>query len=74
MPEGTIGASASLHVAAAMPNLSSYPSDIRGHTAYAYDVTVSELPVRDGMLRVPDSPGLGVELDMDKLNYLRVDI
>ncbi len=74
MPEGSVGASASLHIAASMPNLSSYPSDIRGHTAYAEDVVRERLPVKNGMLEVPDSPGLGVELDWEKLEALRVDV
>ena len=74
MPEGVIGSSASLHVAAAMPNLSPYPSDIRGHTNYAEDVTVAALPVERGRLMVPDGPGLGVELDEEKLAQLRVDV
>lgn len=73
MPEGVIGASASLHLAAAMPNLSPHPSDIRGHTNYARDVTTAPLPVVNGALRVPSSPGLGVELDPDRLAELTVD-
>lgn len=73
MPEGVIGASASLHVAAAMPNLSAHPSDIRGHTAYARDVTAAPLPVANGQLQVPDAPGLGVELDPEGLETMRVD-
>lgn len=73
MPEGVIGASASLHLAAAMGNLSVWPSDIRGHTGYAEDVTVAPLPVRGGKIWVPDGPGLGVEIDEEKLKRLRVD-
>jgi muconate cycloisomerase len=73
MPEGVIGASASLHLAAAMGNLSAYPSDIRGHIAYAEDVTQYGLPVVSGAIKVPDTPGLGVELDPEKLDSLRVD-
>jgi muconate cycloisomerase len=72
MPEGRIGAAASAHVAAAMRNLSARPSDIRGFTAYADDVTVEELPIVDGQLVVPDRPGLGVTVDFDKLRAYTV--
>lgn len=73
MPEGVIGASASLHIAAAMANLSVCPSDIRGHTGYAQDVTSAPLPVQNGILKIPDTPGLGVEIDEQQLARLRVD-
>ncbi|WJH33720.1 hypothetical protein N6H14_27495 [Paenibacillus sp. CC-CFT747] len=72
MPEGRIGAAASVHVAAAMPNLSRYASDIRGFTGYAEDVTVEELLIIDGELQVPDRPGLGVTVDWDQIEKLRV--
>ncbi|WP_164821728.1 mandelate racemase/muconate lactonizing enzyme family protein [Paenibacillus koleovorans] len=71
MPEGRIGAAASAHVAAAMPNLSKHASDIRGFTGYAEDVAAEELPIVDGELLVPDRPGLGITIDWDRLEKLR---
>lgn len=73
MPEGKIGAAASAHVAAAMPNLSRHASDIRGFTGYAEDVTVEELLIIDGELHVPDRPGLGVTIDWDRLDKLKAN-
>lgn len=67
MPEGRIGAAASAHLAAAMPNLSGHASDIRGFTAYRDDLTVEPLVIEEGRLIVPNGPGLGVTLDLEKL-------
>ncbi len=74
MPECRIGAAASAHVAAAMPNLSAYASDIRGFTAYREDVVNEELSIDAGSLIVPDRPGLGVTIDFAKLEKLRIDV
>lgn len=73
MPEGKIGASAALHLAIAMPNLSEHPSDIRGFTTYREDVVVEDLDIQNGNLYVSERPGLGVTLDEEKLSRLRTD-
>ncbi len=72
MPEGCIGAAASAQAAACMDNLADEPSDIRGFTVYATDVTREGLTIEDGELIVPDRPGLGVTLDEEKLYRVRV--
>lgn len=72
MPEGRIGAAASAQAAACMENLASDPSDIRGFTVYAADVTREELVIENGELIVPNRPGLGVTLDEEMLDRLRV--
>ncbi len=73
MPEGRIGASASGHVALAMTNLAaSHASDIRGFTGYKEDVTHEELVIKDGCLQISDRPGLGVTLDFDKIDSMRM--
>ena len=72
MPEGRIGAAASLHVAAAMPNLSVHASDIRGFTGYAQDVVNEDLVIKDGFIHLPEAPGLGVTIDFDRLKALSV--
>lgn len=71
MPEGRVGAAASAHLAAAMPNLSGHASDIRGFTVYEEDVVHEELTIQDGFLHVPDRPGLGVTVDLERLDKLR---
>ena len=72
MPEGCIGAAASAQAAACMENLAEEPSDIRGFTVYAMDVTREELVIENGDLLVPDRPGLGVTIDEEKLERLRI--
>ncbi len=72
MPEGRIGAAASAHVGAAMPNLSGYASDIRGFTGYRDDVVYEELVIADGHLLISNQPGLGITIDFAKLEKLRV--
>lgn len=73
MPEGVVGASAAAHIAAAMPNLSRYPSDIRGFTVFGDDVAVSRMRVENGFLELPEGPGLGISIDQEKLAALRAD-
>lgn len=72
MPEGRIGAAASLHLGISMPNLSGHASDIRGFTLYREDVAAEELAISDGKLFVGERPGLGITLDLEKLEKLRV--
>jgi L-alanine-DL-glutamate epimerase-like enolase superfamily enzyme len=38
-----------------------------------WDVTVEDFPVEDGVVAVPDEPGLGVTLDRDTLDRYRTD-
>ncbi len=73
MPEAVVGACAAAHVAAAMTNLSAYPSDIRGFTVFAEDVAISAMKIRNGCLELPEGPGLGFEMDEEKLEALRAD-
>ncbi len=63
-----ISLAAMTHVAAACPNLT-YACD----THYPWqreDILVKPLTFEDGALRVPDGPGLGIEIDRDKLAVL----
>ncbi|MEE6288818.1 enolase C-terminal domain-like protein [Georgenia sp. MJ173] len=55
-----------LHLGAVVPNLV-FAAD--GHYHHLQDdiITGGKLPYRDGKIAVPDAPGLGVELDRDKL-------
>lgn len=73
MPEGIVGACAAAHIAAAMPNLSAYPSDIRGFTVFGDDVAKTSMRIQNGYLELPEGPGLGFEMDEEKLEALRAD-
>jgi L-alanine-DL-glutamate epimerase-like enolase superfamily enzyme len=67
-----IGTAAMAHLAVAMPNLA-YESDISGHLRYPVDIIEERLDYRDGALRPPDAPGLGVTLAEDVLADWRLD-
>jgi len=63
-----ISLAAMTHIAAAIPNLT-YACD----THYPWqreDILVEPLLFEDGSVRVPDGPGLGVEIDREKLETL----
>jgi L-alanine-DL-glutamate epimerase-like enolase superfamily enzyme len=60
-----VGMVANLHLAAAIPNTSyfEFPHDPPAFPSSAFQRTLKEpLVVDDGLIRVPNSPGLGVEL------------
>lgn len=55
-----------LHLGAALPNLS-FAADAHYHHLTDDIIKGGKLIYRDGCIRVPGGPGLGVELDYDKL-------
>lgn len=63
------GTLAQLHLAASIRDLT-LPSDLIGPAMYADDVLASPLVYQAGCLRVPDGPGLGVTIDLNKLAEL----
>lgn len=71
MPELGIGTSAAAHAAFSAPRLD-HPSDVAGHLYHADDVVTHSLRVENGHLLPPGGPGLGVELDDDKLHRYRL--
>jgi muconate cycloisomerase len=68
--EMSIGTAARAHIMAAVPNLDlpSYPS---GPLVYHEDVVKERVHYENGYIIVPDGPGLGVEIDEEKLNVQR---
>jgi L-alanine-DL-glutamate epimerase-like enolase superfamily enzyme len=65
-----VGAAAQLHVAAALPALSSIPSDIIGAHYYTEDVLAAPLDSDGRRVRLGDAPGLGVAVRDDLLKEL----
>ena len=59
------------HVCAASKSLT-LTSDICGETLRVDDLIVQPLDIQDGHVRVPEGPGLGVELDYDALARYQV--
>ncbi|MFI5530018.1 glucarate dehydratase family protein [Kitasatospora sp. NPDC051853] len=73
-----ISLAAMTHLGAALPELG-YAADTHTPWQLGTDVVADPLPIVDGAVRVPDGPGLGVELDPDALarlheNYRRCGI
>lgn len=70
-----IGSAAMLHLAAAAPNIQSetYPADVLGPHYHESDLLAEPLDLAFSGARVPDGPGLGVELDEAALAKYRVD-
>ena len=56
-----LGAAAQVHVACACEDLGAVPCGIIGHHFYEEDVTLVEPLAIDGVARLPEAPGLGVE-------------
>jgi len=63
-----------LHLAAATPTIDSqtYPADILGPNYHETDLLREPLTLGPECARVPDAPGLGVELDEDQLERFRM--
>jgi glucarate dehydratase len=55
-----------LHLGAVLPNLS-FAADAHYHHLADDIITGGKMEYRNGAIAVPDGPGLGVELDRDKL-------
>jgi muconate cycloisomerase len=69
-----VASAAMAHLATATTGIGAeeFPCDILGPLGYADDLLTEPLQVRDGAVRAPDKPGLGVELDEAKLARYRV--
>lgn len=72
MPELGIGTAAQAHLAFSRVNLG-YASDVNGFVYHSDDVVRHGLRIEDGYLLPPPGPGLGVELDEEKLQHYRID-
>jgi len=70
MLEGGIGTAASAHVFSTFNDLS-YGTELFGPLLLTEEVLREPLVYKDFMLQVPNKPGLGVEIDREKLNFLR---
>jgi muconate/chloromuconate cycloisomerase len=60
--EGPLGTAAALHLAAASPGISLGCEQV-GAYLLVEDLAADPIPMEDGALRVPDAPGLGVQMD-----------
>jgi muconate cycloisomerase len=69
-----VGTAAMLHVAAAFPEVDTeaFPADTIGPFYHEADLITRPLDLGPPHARVPDGPGLGVELDEEQLKHWRV--
>jgi muconate cycloisomerase len=70
MLEGAIGTVASAHLFATFPSLA-WGTELFGPLLLTEEILATPLEYRDFALRLPTGPGLGIELDDDKLAFLR---
>ena len=68
-----VGTAAMLHLAVALPGMASerYPADAIGPLYHQADLLTQPLELGPEVARVPEGPGLGVELDEDQLRRWR---
>ena len=69
--ESTLGTAAQVHVGVAMPNLD-LPCDPMGPVLYTASPARERIRAEGSYLYPPEGPGLGVELDEDKMRELTV--
>jgi muconate cycloisomerase len=69
-----VGSAAMIHLAIATPGITAneIPCDIIGPLYYQDDIVREPLPIQPGQARPSPKPGLGVELDEDKVERYRV--
>ncbi len=70
--EGSIGSIAAAHVFAACPQLA-WGTELFGPLLLKDDIVVERPEYRDFELQLPQQPGLGMEIDLDKLAFYRRD-
>jgi len=70
-----IGMAANAHCVASTRNILMHPSQLNGPMELADDIIKGgPLTYKNGLLKVPERPGLGVELDEKKVEKYRVEI
>ncbi len=66
MLEGTIGSLATAHVCATLPNLE-WGTELFGPLLLTDDIVKKPIVYKNNSLEIPEGPGLGIELDMNKI-------
>jgi L-alanine-DL-glutamate epimerase-like enolase superfamily enzyme len=69
MSETRVALTAAAHVVAASPNV--LYADLDAFVEFQTDPVIGGMELRDGTIRVPDSPGLGIDIDSAFLAELR---
>ena len=66
-----IGVAAGAHFCAAFAETRAQPAELSFHLNLADDLLSEPLQISDGMLEMPDRPGLGISIDRGRLSRLR---
>lgn len=70
--EGPFGTAASIHFACATKGIS-FGSELFGPMLLKESYTTTDLEYVDGVVKLPEGPGLGLEPDWDKINHFTRD-
>ena len=70
MLEGTIGSVASAHIFSTFTNLS-WGTELFGPMLLTDDIVTNPMVFKDCKLELPKGPGLGIEVDEDKMNHYK---
>lgn len=70
MLEGAVGTAASAHVFSTFGNLV-FGTELFGPLLLTEEILIEPLIYKDFSLQVPKGPGLGIQLDLEKINHLR---
>jgi muconate cycloisomerase len=70
MLEGAVGTAASAHLFSTFADLS-FGTELFGPLLLTREILAEPLVYKDFMLQVPRQPGLGIDIDLDKLNAVR---
>jgi L-alanine-DL-glutamate epimerase-like enolase superfamily enzyme len=71
--EGALGVLATAQFAPALASTAKRAAEVMNYTDLADDLLARPVEIRDGRIIPPDLPGLGIEIDEDKLAYYRLD-
>ena len=69
--ELSISSMAGAHLSATVPHLP-YPCYLVGPTLHMEDILTTPMDIRDGMLHLPDLPGLGIQVDDRQLEKFSI--
>jgi muconate cycloisomerase len=70
MLEGTIGTLASAHVFASLSNLD-WGTELFGPLLLTEDIVKNPIVYADGVMQIPQAPGLGLEMDWDQVEKFK---
>ncbi|MCF8110080.1 MAG: hypothetical protein K9J85_01185 [Desulfobacteraceae bacterium] len=69
--DSSIGVVCGAHFAASCRNVK-LASELTGHLDTVDDFLIETPKIENGMIKLSDTPGLGIKIDEDKLNYYRI--